>query len=136
MARRAATRWGVARREGGAAVVDFVLIMVLLIPIVLGVIQVGLVMHVRNTLSAAASEGARAAAVIDGTPADGARRTRDLIRAAIDDSYADRVSAGFESVGGMPGTVVTVRADVPALGLFGPGFSVEVEGHAVREDPS
>lgn len=121
-------------RERGAAVVDFVLIMVLLIPIVLGVIQVGLVMHVRNTLSAAASEGARAAAVIDGGPSVGVERTRTLIRAAIADKYAERVTAGFVLVGGVPGTVVRVQAEVPALGLFGPGVSIDVQGHAVRED--
>ena len=120
--------------ERGSAVVDFVLIMVLLIPIVLGVIQVGLVMHVRNTLSAAASEGARAAAVVDADPSVGADRTRALIRAAIADKYAEGVTAGFELVGGMPGTVVRVRTEVPALGLFGPGVSLRVEGHAVRED--
>lgn len=124
-----------SRSERGAAVVDFVLIMVLLIPIVLGVIQVGLVMHVRNTLAAAASEGARAAAVADGDPAVGAARTRALIRAAIADRYADGVTAGFGLVGGAPGTIVRVRAEVPALGLFGPSVSVSVEGHAVREDP-
>ncbi|MDQ3156772.1 MAG: pilus assembly protein [Actinomycetota bacterium] len=122
------------RTERGAAVVDFVLIMVLLIPIVLGVMQVALVMHVRNTISAAASEGARAAAVVDGDPSFGAQRTRTLIRAAIADKYADHVSAGFGQVGGVPGTVVRVHAEVPALGLFGPGFSLSVEGHAVRED--
>lgn len=120
--------------ERGAAVVDFVLIMVLLIPIVLGVIQVGLVMHVRNTLSAAASEGARAAAVVDGDPSLGAEHTRALIRVAIADKYAEDVTAGFQLVGGMPGTVVRVRTEVPALGLFGPGVSLSVEGHAVRED--
>lgn len=121
-------------RERGAAVVDFVLIMVLLIPIVLGVIQVGLVMHVRNTLSAAASEGARAAAVIDGGPSVGVERTRALIRAAIADKYAESVTSGFVLVGGVPGTVVRVQAEVPALGLFGPGVSIDVQGHAVRED--
>lgn len=120
-------------RERGAAVVDFVLIMVLLVPIVLGVIQVGLVMHVRNTLSAAASEGARSAAAIDADPSDGADRARQLIRQAIADRYADDVSAGYASVGGLPGTVVRVSTKVPALGLFGPGVSITVEGHAVRE---
>lgn len=107
--------------------------MVLLVPIVLGVLQVGLVMHVRNTLAAAASEGARSAAVIDADPADGAERARKLIRTAIADRYADHVSAGYASVGGVPGTVVRVSASVPALGLFGPGVSIKVEGHAVRE---
>lgn len=124
-----------AKDERGAAVVDFVLIMVLLIPIVLGVLQVGLVLHVRNTLSAAASEGARAAALVDGDPALGVERTRSLIRAAIDDRYAEQVTAGFRSVDGVPGTVVRVRAEVPTLGLFGPGVALDVEGHAVREDP-
>jgi len=123
------------RLERGAAVVDFVLIMVLLIPIVLGVMQVGLVMHVRNTLSAAASEGARAAAVADGAPSVGVERAQALIRTAIADKYADRVTAGFGLVGGVPGTVVRVQAEVPALGMFGPGVSIDVEGHAVREDP-
>lgn len=119
--------------ERGSAVVDFVLIMVLLVPLVLGVMQVGLVMHVRNTVAAAASEGARAAAVIDAGPAAGAQRTRGMIRAAIDDRYADDVSASYESVAGVPGTVVHVRTSVPALGLFGPGVTLNIEGHAIRE---
>ena len=45
--------------DRGSAVVDFVLVMVVLVPLVLGIAQVGLVLHVRNTLTAAASDGAR-----------------------------------------------------------------------------
>ena len=63
-------------RERGAAVVEFVLVMVLLVPLVLGIAQVALVLHVRNTLSAAASDGARASAPLEASPADGARRAR------------------------------------------------------------
>ncbi len=120
-------------KEHGSAVVDFVLVMVLLIPLVLGVMQVGLVMHVRNTVAAAASEGARAAAAIDASPAIGAERTRRMIRAAIADRYAADVSAGYASVAGVPGTVVHVRTTVPALGWFGPGVNLDIEGHAIRE---
>ena len=47
------------RDERGAAVVDFVLVLVVLVPLVLGILQVALVLHVRNTLAAAAAEGAR-----------------------------------------------------------------------------
>ena len=57
--------------------------MVLLVPLVLGVAQVALVLHVRNTAAAAASEGARASAPLGATPADGAERTRSMIRAAL-----------------------------------------------------
>ena len=56
------SRPSAAEHERGSAVVDFVLVMVVLVPLVLGIAQVGLVLHVRNTLTAAASDGARSAA--------------------------------------------------------------------------
>ena len=121
------------RDERAAAVVDFVLVMVLLVPIVLGVIQVGLVLHIRNTLTAAASEGARYGATVDRGPADAATRTRDTISEAISGRYADAVSARSAVVAGSDGVVVEVRATVPALGLFGPGVELSVQGHAVKE---
>jgi len=121
------------KRERGAAAVDFVLVMVVLIPIVLGIAQVGLVLHVRNTLTAAASEGARAAAPLGATPADGAARARAMIRRALDDRYAEDVSATRTTVGGYPGTSVVVRARIPALGLLGPSVSLTARGHAVRD---
>jgi Flp pilus assembly protein TadG len=104
-----------------------------LVPLVLGLIQVGLVMHVRNTLAAAATEGARYGATIDRTPADGAARTREQVRGAIADRFAENVSAGRETVDGVPTVVVTVRAEVPPLGLWGPGISLSVTGHGVQE---
>ena len=122
-----------AVRERGAAVVEFVLVMVLLVPLVLGIAQVALVLHVRNTLASAASEGARAASPVGATPADGAERTRTMIRAALDDQYADDVSASWTTVGGLPGAQVEVRTRVPALGLFGPSVPIAVTGHAIRE---
>ena len=124
---------GRAAHERGAAVVDFVLIMVLLVPLVLGVAQVALVLHVRNTAAAAASEGARASAPLGATPADGAARTRSMIRAALADRYADDVTATRTTIGGAPGTEVVVRARVPALGLFGPSVPITVRGHAVSD---
>lgn len=122
-----------ASRERGAAVVEFVLVMVLLVPLELGIAQVALVLHVRNTLAAAASEGARASSPLGSTPADGAQRARSMIRAALDDRYADDVTAGWTTVGGLPGAQVEVRTTVPALGLFGPSVPIAVSGHAIRE---
>ena len=121
------------RDESAAAVVDFVLIMIILVPLVLGIMQVALVLHVRNTLTAAASDGARYGAGLDHTPEDGAQRTRDMIRDALAGRYAENVSASATEVGGYPGVEVRVHAEVPALGLFGPAVDVDVEGHAVRE---
>jgi Flp pilus assembly protein TadG len=119
--------------EHGAAVVDFVLVSMVLVPLVLGLVQVALVMHVRNTLTAAATEGARYAATVDRQPQDGVVRTRAQIAGAIADRFADRITAADTMVDGVPTVEVRVRASVPPLGLWGPGVSLEVVGHGVRE---
>lgn len=120
--------------ERGAAVAEFVLVMTLLVPLVLGIAQVGLVLHVRNTATAAASEGARAAAPLEATAGDGITRTRQIITDSLDDRYADDVSAGYTVTGGVQTAEVVVRAEVPALGLFGPSVGFTVRGHAIREE--
>lgn len=123
------------RPERGSAVVDFVLILVVLIPLVLGIIQVALVMHVRTTLAAAASEGARYAATVDRGPGDGIARTQGQIDAGLAGSFARDVHASAVSIDGQPGIAITVRAEVPALGLGGPAVALSVTGRAVEEVP-
>lgn len=125
---------GHRRDHRGAAVVDFVLVLAVLVPLVLGILQVALVLLVRNTLAAAASEGARYAATADRSPGDGVARTRSQIEDALAGRFARSVRAGPALVGGAPGVVVTVHATVPALGLGGPGVELDVAGHAVEED--
>jgi Flp pilus assembly protein TadG len=120
-------------RERGSAVVDFVLVSLVLVPLVLGLVQVALVLHVRNTLTAAATDGARYAATVDRRPEDGVARTRDQISDAIADRFAGDVSGADVVVDGVPTVEIRVRAVVPPLGLWGPGVELEVAGHAVRE---
>ncbi|WP_028642986.1 TadE/TadG family type IV pilus assembly protein [Nocardioides sp. URHA0020] len=120
--------------QRGSAVVDFVLVLVVLVPVFLGILQVALVLLVRNTLASAASEGARYAATLDRGPADGAARTRQQIDGAVSGRFARNVSARPATVDGAPGVEVTVRAVVPALGIGGPGVALEVSGHAVEEE--
>jgi Flp pilus assembly protein TadG len=124
-----------ARGSRGAAIVDFVLVLAILVPVFLGILQLALVLLVRNTLAAAASEGARYAATLDRDEADGEARTREQIRGALADRYADDVDARPVLVDGAPGVEVTVHAVVPALGLGGPGIALTVTGHAVEEEP-
>ena len=121
------------RDQRGSAVVDFVLVLVVLVPVFLGVLQVALVLLVRNTLASAASEGARYAATLDRGPADGAARTRSQIDGAVSGRFARDVTARETVVDGAPGVEVTVRAVVPALGIGGPGIELVVTGHAVEE---
>jgi Flp pilus assembly protein TadG len=121
------------RGPRGAAVVDFVLVLAVLVPVFLGILQVALVLLVRNTLAAAASEGARYAATLDREPADGASRTRTQIEGALAARFAQDVDAHEVLVDGAPGVEVTVHAVVPALGIGGPAIELTVTGHAVEE---
>ena len=107
-------------RQRGAAVVDFVLVLVVLVPLFLGVLQVALVLFVRNALTAAASEGARYAATLDRDPADGAARTRSQIQGALAGRYARGVTARELTIDGAPALVFfDVYAAPDRLLIFG-----------------
>lgn len=133
--RRTWPRAGAVDRERGAAVVDFVLVLLVLLPLVFGILQVGLVIFVRTTLASAASEGARYGATLGHGPDDAVWRTRTQLNGALADSYADDIDARYVDSGGVPLVEVTVRARVPALGIGGPAIELEVTGHAVSETP-
>lgn len=119
--------------ERGSAVVDFVLILGLLVPLFLGVLQVALVMFVRNTLASAASEGARYAATVGHTPGDGILRARQQLDRVLAARYADEVTARATTIGGAPAVTVLIHAEVPALGIGGPAIVVDVTGRAIQE---
>ncbi len=120
--------------DGGAAVADFALVSALVTLLFLAVFQVGLALHIRNTLIACASEGARYGARADRAPEDGVARARQLIQASLADRYADDVSADATTVGGVAVVEVRVSAPLPVLGLLGPDRVVRVGAHAFAEN--
>jgi hypothetical protein len=97
------------------------------------VFQVGLALHIRNTLIACASEGARLGARADADPADGAERARELIAASVSEDFARGVSARVEENGGVQVVSVTVVAPLPVLGPLGPDGRLRVTGRAFLE---
>ena len=116
--------------------VDFVLIMVLLVPLVLAIMQVALVMFVRNTVTLAASEGARHAAAWGSTPQEGLDRARDQWGAAISSRFVTGSRIETLNVDGVAVHRVVVEVKVPALGLGGPTVEFETSGSALVEpDP-
>lgn len=121
--------------DSGSAIVEFTLVAVLLTALFLALLQLGLALHVRNTLLASAAEGARFAANADRSPAQGEDVTRDLIRSALADSFAERVTSGTENLGGIPTVYVEVEATLPLVGLLGPARTLTVRGHALEEAP-
>ena len=123
------------RDDRGSAIVEFTLVGILLTVLFLALLQLGLALHVRNTLVASAAEGARYGANADRDPAQGAAVTRQLIRDSLADSFADGVTSGFETVDGMQTVYVQVDATLPVLGLLGPPRTIRVRGHALEEAP-
>lgn len=112
---------------------DFVLVSMLVALLFVGLLQLGLVLHTRNTLMASAGEGARAGARADATPADGVLRARELIAAQLPDRYADGVTGGAEVLSGARVVRITVSAPLPVIGLFGPAGAIEVSARAYAE---
>lgn len=124
------TRW---HSDDGSAVVEFSLVTVLLTALTLSVLQLGLALHVRNTVIDAAAEGARFAALADNGPADGVARTKELITVAIGSDYAQGVTAEPGTFLGHPSITIRVVTRLPVLGLVGVENALEVGGHAAVE---
>lgn len=120
------------RDDRGSAVLDVAVMAPLLMVVVLGVVQVGLAVYVRETLASAAAEGARVAAVSGGDAAAGERRIRSALATTLADDVVESVTAHATSSAGLPVVEVEVRARLPLLGLLGPSVLV-VHGHAIGE---
>lgn len=116
--------------ERGSAVVDFVLVGGLLTLFFLAIIQLTLVLHVRNTLIDAAASGARYGTLADRNSTDAEERTRSLIGTALNSGFAEQVSTREVNLQGMRTLEVTVRSPLPVIGLIGPREMLEVKGHA------
>lgn len=115
---------------------DFVLVLLVLLPFVLGILQLGLVLHVRNTVASAAAEGARRAATAESTPAEGLRTAREQWSAAVSDRFVTGSRIENADIEGAAAYRLVVDVAVPALGLGGPAVAFTVSGSAVLEPRS
>lgn len=125
--------------DDGSAVVDFALVGGLLSLLFLSIVQLGLVVHVRNTLIDCAAQGARYGARAGRAPTDGIPRTRELVAAELSPGYAARlsdVSATVVERSGVQAVEVRVSAPLPLVGLLGPAGQLSVQGHAFAEQPA
>lgn len=73
-------RWRPARATRGSATVEFALVGGLLLLILLGIAELGLLLNAQLVVAAAAREGARRAAVDGGASAAAMRRVADQLR--------------------------------------------------------
>lgn len=122
-------RW----RDSGAAVADFAMVSALVTLLFVAVFQLGLALHIRNTLISCASEGARLGAREGARPEEGAERTRQLITSSLSPRFARGVSVSTTVAGGVQVVTVRVQAPLPVLGPLGPDRSLDVVGRAFLE---
>ena len=120
-------------RERGSAVIDFVLVGGLLTMFFLAIIQLALVLHVRNTLIDAAASGARYGTLADRNADDARNRTGSLIEGSLNQDFAQDVTTAEVTFQGLRTLEVTVRAPLPVIGLIGPREVLEVKGHAALQ---
>ncbi|GAB3753760.1 hypothetical protein GCM10027591_02470 [Zhihengliuella somnathii] len=106
----------------------------LLTAVFLSVLQLALVLHVRNTLMDAAAAGARYGALADRTVSDGALRTTHIVSDSLSPRFAESVSASAISVNGADGVRVEVRTQIPLLGFLPAFGDLTVSGEALGYD--
>jgi hypothetical protein len=118
--------------EGGAAVVEFVLVSVVALVLAMSVAQLGLFLWERNALMGSLSEGARVAAAEGRTVDDGRRVAAELLRRSAGGRVADAVPIdGVEADG-----LVVLRAEgtLPSFVPGVPGLPVRMTARMHEEE--
>lgn len=118
--------------EEGSAPAGYSFVSVIVVFAVLALLQLGYALHVRALSTDAAGEGARRAALVGATDAEGAERTRVMLAGA---GIAAHVTPSRGWYAGREVVVMTVTTALPVLGPWGPPRGLTVTGRAVREQP-
>lgn len=124
---------GRPRDDTGAAAVEFVLVTLLVLALFLLVVQVGLVLHTRNLLVAAAAEGARYGANADRTDSDGAVRALQVVDQSLPGRIADSADARAVPRADPAVVDIEVSSDLPVLVFRVGAVRLTVHGHALAE---
>lgn len=110
--------------ERGATSTELAIVFPVLVAVILAVVQFGIWYHAAAVARAAASEGVRAMLVVDGTDADGRRRTQEFLdqlgRGVLESPAVSTSRTGDVAV-------VEIRASAPELL---PGLRLPVNARA------
>ncbi|AZL10123.1 MULTISPECIES: TadE family protein [Brevibacterium] len=123
-----------SRSDAGSAIAEFTLIGSLLALVLAGTLQIGLVIHVRNTVIDSAIAGARQASLADQSMADGKRLASELITVSVGERYAQSITVTTAQRGQADVVEVRVRTPLPVLGLWGPAEVWDLSGRSIVED--
>ena len=120
--------------DTGSAIAEFALVASLLSLVLAGALQIGLVIHVRNTVIDSAIAGARQAGLADQTACDGRRLTAELITPSPGSRDAGNSPVAPGGRDGVGVVEVSVRTPLPVVGLWGPAEVWELSGRSLVED--
>ena len=111
------------------------LISVLLTALFLALVQLCIILYVRNVLVSSAAQGARYGANADLKASDGITKTTTLIDTGLPGSIHPTVTGLDPVAGADPAWVeVDVTARIPIFGFLTPaGMTMTVSGHALKE---
>jgi Flp pilus assembly protein TadG len=104
--------------------------------LVLGILQVGVYLYVRNVAAASAAEGARYAANADVPAEDGAARAESILASGLGSTAHHLACAGSADEGpdGVVLSSVRCAGAIPVFFVpFGEALPIDVSGHAVEE---
>ncbi|MBV7363525.1 hypothetical protein KRX54_03650 [Actinomycetaceae bacterium TAE3-ERU4] len=116
-----------SRSQEGNAVAAHVLVQALVLFVILGLIQLGYVLYVRNTLIDIAGQSSRRVALLGGSSQEGQNRARQLLDSYISPSYTPRIKISQRIVSdrekqqNKQQKIVTVEivGQIPLVGPFG-----------------
>lgn len=124
-----------AAHDRGSSVAEFAMVIVLLMFLFLGLVSIGLWLHVRTVLTAAAADTARYVANADIAPDDAAARARELMTGTAAESTSDSLRCSNTVDDVFVGVTCTLAAPGIVGLLDGVLPDITVTGHAAREAP-
>jgi hypothetical protein len=123
---------GAGGRDVGAAVAEVALVGGFLALVAVALLQLGLALHVRNTLTLAAQDGARWGANADVGVDQAAVRAVEVAGRALP-RLAVEPQATLVDAGGVTVVEVVLSTRLPVVGWLGPDHALRVVGHSVAE---
>jgi hypothetical protein len=104
----------------------------MLVLVGVAVLQLVLALVVKTTLTTAAVEGARAAALAGSAPAMGEARVRQVLAGTVAEPSLIAVNVHPEREDGVPVMAARIEYRLPFLGLIAP-VTLTVDGHVLIE---
>ena len=120
-------------KDSGSIVAESAMIIALITLLCGTILQLGVIIHTRNTMIDAASAGARHAALADRALADGKQRATQLLTSSIPNASTAYVTVNRETSGEL--ITVTIDHQIPLLGFITGPIPLSATAHAYDLTP-